>query len=186
MKIRTSKIAIAMICIVWITVLLGWYFDDHILKMEFLAPGFTMKPNTALSLVFSGLILSLLQIEKLSNLWRFILFILALIPIIIGSLTLFQYVFVTDLGIDKLLFPSAENPARMGIGSALNLILAGIAFILMVPQHKKDNYRAQIIAVLLIFINLSISIFYLFGMSKISEFSLGEIIEPSTILSFIL
>ncbi len=186
MKIRTSKIAIAIIFIIGITVLLGWFFDDHLLKMEFLAPGFAMKPNTALSLVFSGLILSLLQIEKVSNLWRVIGFILALIPMIIGGLTSFEYIFVTDLGMDKFLFPSIESPVRMGVGSALNLILAGMAFMLMIPNHKKDNYRGQILAIFILFINLFVLIFYLFGMIKFHQFSLAKIIEPSTIVSFII
>lgn len=123
-------------------VLCGWVFD--ITTFKNVTTGLvSMKPNTALCLLLLG-----------SALWAFhagrsrkFIFILSLVPVIVGGLTLVEYVFHVQLGIDLLLFPDASNavqtshPGRMAPNTALNFMLLGLAMLLNLTP-RTDRVRA--------------------------------------------
>jgi PAS domain S-box-containing protein len=93
-------------------------------------PGFPpMQYNTALGFMVCGaaLLAAAHDLRRPSAL-------LGLIAGLIGSATLFQYVFQSDLGIDQLLVETyiltgVANPGRMGPNSALSLALIGAALL---------------------------------------------------------
>jgi PAS domain S-box-containing protein len=110
------------------TALLGWYFDQPLMRS--LVPGAVqMKPNAALGLVAAGV--AMLPLGAEGTRWSERLrHILAVCVLLIGALTLAQYLSGTDLGIDQLLFTDEARafnplPGRMSPFSAWALVLLG-------------------------------------------------------------
>jgi PAS domain S-box-containing protein len=115
-----------------ITVLIGWAFHIAVLKSVF--PGLvTMKANTATGLLLCGLPLAILSREKVGPSLRFCIAVLAGMAIALGSLTLGEYFFGWNLGIDELLFRDAiesvgtSQPGRMSPSTAFCFVMTGSA-----------------------------------------------------------
>jgi PAS domain S-box-containing protein len=130
-----SKYASYVVISVALLVLGGWVFDILPLKSAFL--GFaTMKFNTAVAMVALGIALRLANEEHAPNLKRYAMSFCALIATLIGFLTLIEYIFSQDLGIDQLLVkdtltPESSYPGRMSPVVAVSLYLLGIALLLL-------------------------------------------------------
>lgn len=114
-------------------VLLGWAFDIAFLKS--ILPGLaTMKANTALGFILSGLSLWMLRTgpakAQISPPKMF-----AAIVALLGLLTLGEYLFSRDFGIDQLLFPQEAGAeptslaGRMAHPTALSFLLLGLALL---------------------------------------------------------
>src|SRR5258707_12243427 len=96
----------------------GWIFNQPPWR-SFLAHGSEMKPNTALCLMFLSLALAAREAVA-SGLNTPVFFNPKMLPAvskslsalcaILALLTLFQYWFNIDLGIDQLLFKDVANP----------------------------------------------------------------------------
>ena len=115
-----------------VIVLLGWAAGNEALKTIF--PGLvTMKANTALGLVLCGGAMALLARASTVPPLRFAALALAATSIALGLLTLAQYFFDWNLGIDELLFRDpgdligSSGPGRMAPSSAFCFALTGIA-----------------------------------------------------------
>lgn len=111
---------------VWI----GWVFGIEPLKSVF--PGLvTMKANTAFGLALSGLSLALLAQDGLPQ--RLSAAVPAFLVAAIGALSLSEYFFGWNLGIDEFFFRDtgttvdASQPGRMSPSSAFCFILVGSA-----------------------------------------------------------
>jgi PAS domain S-box-containing protein len=106
-------------------------------------PGFPpMQYNTALGFMICGAAL----LSAAHDLRRPTA-LLGLLAGLIGSATLFQYVFQSDLGIDQLLVQTyiltgAANPGRMGPNSALCLILIGAALLSLAWRPAYRDWHA--------------------------------------------
>jgi PAS domain S-box-containing protein len=73
----------------------------------------------------------------------------------ISALTLCQYLFGWNLGIDELLFRDSptsiatSHPGRMGVNTALNFVLVSVALQLLVhPKNHRSYWYAQIIVLI--------------------------------------
>ena len=139
--------------IIGCAVIVGWMLNIPLLKS--VLPGLvTMKANTALGFIFGGasLWLWLRQQETSDNSAAkedsappFLLYsaIAAFLVLLIGLLTLLQYGFDIDFGIDQLLFKenvdavATSTPGRMAPNSAFNfLVLAVAQLLLCLPRPK--------------------------------------------------
>jgi PAS domain S-box-containing protein len=158
-------------------VLLGWCFGIEFLKNACYATKTTMKANSALCFLLSGISLWLLQKaesyrtalelgqngasrEHNNSLRQSLLYtklgrVCALPVLIIGLLTLSQYLFGWNLGIDELLFRDSSQvgmeayPGRMGLNTSLNFIFVGVALELLGGKPSRRNYwYAQLIGLL--------------------------------------
>jgi signal transduction histidine kinase len=116
-------------------VLVGWLFDIPSLKS--VLPGFvTMKANTAVGFVLAGLSLALLGCAARSVWVRQLSRVCACATALLGILTLSQYLFGMDFGIDQLLFREAAGAVgtlslgRMAPMTAINFLLLGCALFL--------------------------------------------------------
>ena len=100
--------------------------------------------------------------------------VLAITVIIIALITLIQYAFDLDLGIDQLLFEDDVNPVatyapgRMAVNTAINFILLGSAIILLMMQIYSLAQAFCMIVSLVSFLGLlgylyNINYFYGFG-----------------------
>jgi PAS domain S-box-containing protein len=131
----------AVVGLAGLAVLLGWIFEIPSLKSPF-ANSSSMKPNTALGLILSGVGLALYQLPTLTLKTEKALRISAGVAIGIGALTLVQYLTGLTLGIDQLVFAddphalATEFPGRMVRSTAACFILFNVALLLGVVMPR--------------------------------------------------
>ncbi len=185
-----AKVASAIAVFVGSLVLVGWCFGIEVLKRGFPDSLATMKVNTALCFVLCGISLWLFStiqndvrvascrvamplakplVEKayaaLTKLFPdfptlLISRVCAIAVTTISALTLCQYLFGWNLGIDELLFRDSptsiatSHPGRMGVNTALNFLLVSVALQLLVhPKNRRSCWYAQIIVLIATFIS---------------------------------
>ncbi|ADZ09892.1 integral membrane sensor signal transduction histidine kinase [Methanobacterium lacus] len=112
--------------------LVGWLFNIKPL----ISPGSdfsTIKSNVAVAFILIGLALFLILTRGSIPKYRLLGKFLALLVFLMGVLTLFEYLFGLNLGIDQLFFKEAagafntSSPNRMAFNASVNLVLAGLA-----------------------------------------------------------
>ena len=171
-------------------VLLGWALDIAILKSVSL-DWVTMKANTAICFVLAGLSLWFLREEDVTRQHRLPSQAVAAFVALVGLLTLMEYLFHADFGIDELLFkdsPSAvqtSTPGRMSPAAALNFLLIGLALLGLDWRTPGGLRPAQTLPVLALAISLVASIGYLYGVKPLSAIAAGTSISLHTALAFI-
>ncbi|MEH2321977.1 PAS domain S-box protein [Nostoc sp.] len=178
-----AKVASAIAVFVGSLVLIGWWLGIEVLKRGFPGSPATMKVNTALCFVLYGVSLWLfltpekegtggnnskfkIQVAleahqrcdpKLFSHFSTLLIsrACAIAVTIIAALTLCEYLFAWNLGIDELLFRDSpitlatSHSGRMGVNTALNFILVSAALqILIHPKTHRSYWYAQIIALI--------------------------------------
>lgn len=136
--IAIVPIGIATIC--------GWLFDLTLFKSIYSNLP-SMRVNTAVCFILGGISLWLEHqppnSRRRSNLSRWIGIQLASAIIIIALLTLAQYAFGIDFGIDQLLLPQPEPPGslaapgRIPANAALAFLLVGFALLEMKRRHPR-------------------------------------------------
>ncbi len=172
-----SRIATAFVILMGAIHLLGWHFHPEWLINGFLGNPYSMRPNAALCFVLGGIALGLLQRQRLPRRWQRIVRGLAGFVIAIATLTLLQYIFGWNFGIDELLVPelrasvTVPYPGRMSASVAVNFILSGISLLLLAqqtPQKDKDRL-AQIVSLVVALIALVGLSCYLFNAQVLYE-----------------
>ncbi|HJV68262.1 hybrid sensor histidine kinase/response regulator [Ideonella sp.] len=131
-----------------VAVIVGWLAD--IAALRSLAPGFPdMKLVTALGLVAAGASLMLLATRAHGALAQ----AFAALALAAGALTLAQYLFGLDLGIDRWLADptGSPHPGRMPLFAAIELVLLGAALLALDARspaaRKSAPWLAQAAAV---------------------------------------
>lgn len=155
--------------VVWLisfSVLIGWQFDLRTLTrvLPNLVP---MVPNTAACLMMLSVALwtSTLEVTPAAN-W--IRRVSAGLAALLGGMSLSEYIFSIDLGIDLLLpFEHPESPlipfpGRMATATAVCLTLTGLA--LLIPRRQRIAYP---LAWLSLFIALTAFMGYVFNVSSL-------------------
>ncbi|WP_254563725.1 PAS domain S-box protein [Oscillatoria sp. HE19RPO] len=177
MTYRISRVAAAFVILMGAIHLLGWHFHPEWFINGFLGNPYSMRPNAALCFVLSGIALGLLQRQRLPRRWQRIVRGLAGFVIAIATLTLLQYLFRWNFGIDELLVPdlrasvTVPYPGRMSASVAVNFILSGISLLLLAqqtPQKDKDRL-AQIVSLVVALIALVGLSCYLFNAQVLYE-----------------
>lgn len=122
--------------------LAGWVLEFLALKSVF--PGLSsMKVNTGVALMLCGGALAVLCLEKSAKWPRMVVGILAGLVALVGALTLGEYLFGWELGIDQALWriPEAEvagaNAGRMSPSSALSFVFAGAALLMACGRNGR-------------------------------------------------
>lgn len=119
--------------IVGVVVLGGWAFDVALLKS--VVPGLaTMKANTALSFAFAG---ASLWCARSGRARREPIYgvLIAVLVMLIGLLTLYEYASGADLGIDQFILQGDPSDSgfprgRMALATALSFVLLGTALVI--------------------------------------------------------
>lgn len=157
-----ARLAAATVVVIGLVVLAGWLFDLPMLRSA--VPGWTaMVVNTASALAVLGVALwcATLGGSRLGSLARRLG---ASLAILVGGLTLVEYVMQVDLAIDLLLpFEHQRNqpglfPGRMAPATALCFLLSGLSLLVL----KGRLWLAQTLAVSTLFISLTAVIGYMF------------------------
>ncbi|MEG3910664.1 PAS domain S-box protein [Microcoleus sp. w2-18bC1] len=189
MNKRISQMASLLVIAIGCFVLLGWQFDISLLKSGFPGMTSTMKANTAICFLLAGVSLRLLQYHR-TRLHDRIAQGMAGLIIIIGMLTLSQYIFGWNLGIDEWLFrdfvsSATPYPGRMGVNTALNFVLMGLALLLLGQNSQGITWLAQIFSSLATLISLLALFAHLFHVDILERLATITTIQPvNTIATF--
>ena len=144
-----SRVVAVLAMATGVLALLGWMLDSKVLKS--VLPGFvTMKANTALGFVLCGVALWLCNspLHKQSGAGLWLARGCAVVVTLIGAITLAEYFFGWNAGIDELLFRDPEtvpslHPGRPAPATALSFSLLGPAFLLMEVDNRVRRRIAQ-------------------------------------------
>jgi diguanylate cyclase (GGDEF)-like protein len=151
--------ASAAVAAVSLGAIAGWIFGIEPL-MTVLPGMIRMKPNTAVALFFAALALYLAHKRK----FRLLQAICACLVGLLGALTLCEYIFGVDAGIDELLFRDPAQilfPGRMAHFTAAALLLSGI---LLYPFRFRASERlTDLLALTLGFSSTFAIVGYLYG-----------------------
>ncbi len=167
-----SEISSVLVIIFGSIVLMGWLWDIQILR-SFGAHLVSMKVNTAISIILTGLTLWFLQEKRAKGAYLLFARIFASIIILISLLTLLQYVFNLDFGIDQFLFKEAagsigtSNPGRQSPNTCVNFILIGLSLLLLDVQTKRGVRPAQFIILLEGLLSLLAFVGYIYGVRRL-------------------
>ena len=167
-------------------VLMGWMFDISVLK-SILPDLPNMKANAAVGMILLGssIITTVYQNKKYSvpslPMW------LTLPVLVLGLLTLSQYLFSCDLGIDQLLFRDSPDsvltahPGRMSPFTAISFLLLSSSIILIQSGRPLLAHRLALLSIPLLMIPMG---GYLFGDPNFPYIGNFTITAPQTALIF--
>ena len=163
---------------VGLLVLVGWAFGIETLK-SVLPNAMTMKPNTAVSLVALGISMiasAVLKAPYVPSPRRIrVARGFALLPLLIGVLTLFQYLADMSLGIDQLLFREAvlhrggPFPGRISPATSASIILLSLSLLLLDSRSAKLRRFSQWPALIAATISFVAVLGYLYGAQQLYQ-----------------
>src|SRR5687768_162977 len=162
---RVPRLASGTVLVVGFLVLVGWLFDISLLKS--IVPGLaTMKANTALTFMLASLSHWLTHTNGGRERADLLAKGCATFTVLIGLLTLSQYIFRMDLGIDQLLFkdrltPAYAYPGRMSPVAALNLAVLG--FVLLILDRRQYWWPVQVLVLGPLLLSVLALIGYAYG-----------------------
>ncbi len=147
---KVTVIAVALAMLISIVALMGWLFNIEALY-TFNANWPSIKPNTSLGIIFSGVSLQLFIRKRKGP-----ALILAMIVFLTGVVTAGEYLFHINAHIDELLFidkgtPLANHHGRMARLTTIAFILSGIA-LLTYPGKLKWIQRVSEISAIMVFV----------------------------------
>ncbi len=183
-----SLAAAAFVVALGLTGLAGWAWDVAVLKS--LLPGLaSMKANTAAGFVLAGAALLLLATAQSGPRARLAARLLAAAVAMLGLLTLGEYAFGWELGIDQLLFHEAPgavatgHPGRMAVATALDFLLLGGALLLLATRRGVP--AAQTLALLAWAVAALALVGYVFDSQLLIRVSLLTSIAVHTAVGFL-
>ena len=140
----------SVVLIFALVVLFGWAFGIEAAKTLFFG-GVTVKANTALGLALGAVCLLLFSRIFFRTPWRPVITAsLSILVLAIGALTLAEYAFRVNLGIDELLFAARDDwsrtptPGRMAAVTASAFVLLGLG-LLFLEYRTKSGHRPCIV-----------------------------------------
>lgn len=169
-------------------VLVGWALDIVILKS--FIPGYpTMKPNTAVAASLAGLALWLSAAPRHGGLAR-LQWVASSGVALIGLLTLSQYVFGWDLGIDRLLFRQAveldsQPPGRMSPATAFSFSLLGCGWLWQAVRQQRSTQFPQWGRVVVAAVAMLAILGYVYDAQSLASFGFSNAISLHTALMFL-
>lgn len=146
-----SQILGILVSLIGLAALSGWQFDIVLLK-RILPTLPVIAPNTALAFLVGGLTL-IFQTSAATKNKKFFLYISGLFSsyiILVGFMTLVEYLFNQNLGIDRILFSIAqgETTVRMSPQSAFNFLMLGLSLFFIIEKQRDKVKVAQVIILL--------------------------------------
>jgi len=144
------------------------------------------KFNTALSALLTGISFLLITLGKQKR----TALVLALLVLLISCITLAEYAFHFNAGIDELFFkdavtPVANYPGRMSLGSALQFLV--LPFVLLSIAYKKEKFITELLLIPLWSVSFIIVMGYFFQLGKSVSFNgYSKLSLLAVLISFLL
>ncbi|KTD43374.1 bifunctional diguanylate cyclase/phosphodiesterase [Legionella quateirensis] len=131
----------------------GWFFENQVLKSIF-PNSISVKFNTAVCIVLIGFALYLVANRKSEQLNRYLSKSIALLVLVISLLTLYEYLFGIDLGIDQLIYVDKPvNPlyfsGRMAFCTAISFVFASLS-VLCIDSRTLPVWSYQVFMCLIL------------------------------------
>ncbi len=170
--------------------LLGWILGNG--TLESAIPGAsTMKVNTALGFVLVGTSIFIFSRVEAAPILVKIAQTSAFAAAVVGALTLCEYLFHADLGIDQLLFrdltaPSDHFPGRMAPATACSMVLTAVAAIGVHPPQPRLQRASQALLVVVGCLNYLAILGYAYGQSSLYSLVAYASVALPTAVGFIL
>ncbi|HCK65929.1 MAG TPA: hypothetical protein DHW49_06665 [Anaerolineae bacterium] len=187
--VALSKSASILVVAIGILICIGWVFDIPWLKSVLLSFQ-TTKINTAIVFILSGAVLLGVDAKKYQNIF-YLRRLASLFILLIGILTLSQYVFNINLGIDEFFIRVSQTASdsftgRMSFASSVCTILIGIALIWL--DHPKEKIRdlSQYPAVIVITISFLAIIGYVYDVQALYRLDTYSTMGVHTAFGFML
>ena len=147
-KNRAITVISSITILTGIVVMSGWVLDIPILKQ--IIPGFVnMVFNAALCFVLFGLALLITQYPQIKN-QNYIFLLLSFAGTLIGLVTLLQFLFHFNTGLDELFIKDPETigpahlfPGRMAFNTAVCNTIFGFGLLLLCFRHQVLNLLGQ-------------------------------------------
>ena len=175
---RMSKAASLFAILIGLLVLLGWLLNIDVLKN--ISPFWiTLKVNAAFAFVLLGISLWLFEKEPKGPInWRQgVIYICAIIITLIGLLTVCEYLFNINLGIDNFLCRESEqavqttSPGRMAPATAISFLFFGVALLLFNVEMGRGKWPAQYLVFIPWIISLLAILGYFYGAKQLYQIS---------------
>ena len=171
-----SQVASMVAVGVGTTVIVGWIFDISILKS--IHPSMvSMKANTAACFILGGLSLWFHLKSQTARSIQGLGKILASLVALIGLLTLAEYAFKVNLGIDQLLVHEPVgtvgtfSPGRMAMNAAIGFSLLGLALLAIDAREHWQLDLSQVLALTAGLLGLVSTNAYIFGIAEFEAYS---------------
>ncbi|VTR91318.1 multi-sensor hybrid histidine kinase : Multi-sensor hybrid histidine kinase OS=Koribacter versatilis (strain Ellin345) GN=Acid345_3014 PE=4 SV=1: PAS_9: HisKA: HATPase_c: Response_reg [Gemmata massiliana] len=168
---RFSRAVAVVVGSVGVIVLIGWAFNVFVLTS--LSPDLgVMKANTASGFLASGVAL-FLSVSGTRLKW--VERSAAVLAVVIGFLTLSQYLAALEFGIDQLIapvgsgYPASPHPGRMAPATATSFILIGLALLILDAPAIRGVAPAHVLALLVASIALIVLAGYIYGVASLHE-----------------
>jgi len=179
-----SQVASVIVIVIGGLALVGWAFDIPLFKS--ILPGLTtLKANTAIAFILIGAALWLLRDERFDLRKRRLAQLSILLVFLIAFLTLTEYIFGWNLGIDQLIFrdtASAFFPGRMARASAFGLLILSIAL----WRLNRHPLFTQLCALVVIGVALLALAGYLYGVAALYGVSVYGAVSLSGAFAFLI
>ena len=176
-----SRLSAALVIVVGCLVIVGWLFN--IAPLTSVLPGLaTMKFNTALAFILSGV--ALLSLQGSPRITQLAASLIAAI----GLLTITEHLFSWDLGIDQWLVPDHISPSgtvfpgRMSLVAAFSFCLVGTSFLSI--QFRRLSV-AHALAFVVGYLGLLSLAGYLYDVQSFYQVSVFSTIAVHTSIAFI-
>lgn len=181
-----SNLASVVVLGVGVLVLGGWIFDIPLLRSGSISLA-TMQGNTAIAFILAGLSLLLRNQEQAPRFSRYVMSASSLIVILLSLLTLSQYIFSRDFGIDQLVIKddlTLENayPGRMAPATAANFCLLGLA--LLTLDFRPYRWLVEICSITALIISVAALMGYAYGVQSLYRFFSFSSIAIHTAVTF--
>ena len=181
-----SLICASIICLFGVVVLIGWFF--HVPQLVQLTPLAFIQANTALCFLLSGIALLLLDRSYRQSVRILCFFIFAF-----GGLTLCQYLFGLNFGVDELLFKDfiftgASHPNRMAPNTALCFSLFAVALFTATYflRSREGNLITAILGAL-VFVLASVALSgFMVGLEEAFGWGAMTRMSPQTSIGFLI
>lgn len=184
-----SQMSAFLILLVGVLGLSGWIFRVPQLTSFFSSMQY-MKSNAAILFIFSGLSLLFSHFYPHKPVMRFLHDVCALVVIALSSLTLSEYIFHINLGIDEFFFSERGQgfgnyfPNRIAPNGALIFLLTGLGLLLL-DRRIRERWMTQNFTLLALLVLSPTLIGYLYGINFIYGFASTTKIDLSTTVTFI-
>ncbi len=177
-------------------IVLGWLFDlNTLIKLNSEPHLATMKLNTAICfMTLSAVTWSQLRWANFNVKTNRGIYLLLAISLLLSTLTLGEYVFNIDIGLDNVLESklagsgagASEFPGRMSQVTAINMVIFSLALWLVVLNSNRYILIAQLLALIGVWISLTAFSGYFFEVSQLYSLPGYSSISFETSLLFVL
>jgi PAS domain S-box-containing protein len=171
-------------------VLLGWIFNINVLK-TFTLGAFTVKANSAVGFILAGISLWLALSDSADRHIHRLKQACAVLVALIGLLTLTQYIFGWNLGIDQLLFKepvgafATSSPGRMGPNTALNFLLIGMGLLFLNKKTHHGYHPSNPLIITALVISLLGMLGHIYGVTELYGLFNYTTMPIQTVVAFI-